>query len=242
MVLLHFECWVHGDDPNSLFLVHVPTTGTITDLKDAIKTKQPTKLRDVEPNDLKLYTIPSPTNEHIEATLFHWTFDGKSHLNSRQKLVNLSNKLVLVRVPTPGMCLLWYAVIVYDKETHLCTAQFSLTVPDIMLNCWLHGEAIHKIFPVDVSRTKTLGALKQAIKAERSGIFGSIDAANLRLYHVPNCTSQDLEKIAKGIDFDQLLLGVMLLSDIFSATLVKDHIHIIVCGPSPGVSIFGSVF
>ncbi|KAG6379741.1 hypothetical protein JVT61DRAFT_10276 [Boletus reticuloceps] len=159
-------------------------------------------------SDLKLYAILSPKDEDLEDTHSRWTFDGKLHISSRQKVLKLLGSFVIVRAPD------------------LLAAQFSL-------NCWLHGEATHMIFPVEVSRTKNLGALRQAIKAERFVTFGNIDAANIRLHHVLNCSSEDLEETAKGIDFEKPLLGIPLLSGIFSEPLVSNRVHVIVGCPSP---------
>ena len=54
------------------------------------------------------------------------------------------------------------------------------------LNCWLLGDDPRRFFPVEIAKTKTIGALKEAIKEGPSskGDFDGIDAQYLDLWKV----------------------------------------------------------
>ncbi|KAF9231409.1 hypothetical protein BU15DRAFT_56151 [Melanogaster broomeanus] len=50
------------------------------------------------------------------------------------------------------------------------------------LECWIHGEDTGRIFPVEISSTKTVAALKEAIKNKNPVGFCDVDPRNLDLY------------------------------------------------------------
>ncbi|KAF9231061.1 hypothetical protein BU15DRAFT_56597 [Melanogaster broomeanus] len=50
------------------------------------------------------------------------------------------------------------------------------------LECWVHGEDTGRIFPVEISSTKTVAALKEAIKNKNPVGFWDVDPRNLDLY------------------------------------------------------------
>jgi hypothetical protein len=58
----------------------------------------------VDGRHLVLYSIPMPDDEHFEATLGQWTFEGQTRLNERCTLsvLNLSDSLVIVHAPNLG--------------------------------------------------------------------------------------------------------------------------------------------
>ena len=53
------------------------------------------------------------------------------------------------------------------------------------LECWVYDDDSYSIFPVEISRTKTVGALKKVIKDENPVSFNSVDARHLILYSIP---------------------------------------------------------
>jgi hypothetical protein len=58
----------------------------------------------------------------------------------------------------------------------------------IELNCWVLGDETSRIFPVKISESKSVGALKKAIKGEKQHRFQSIDADALDLWQVRSTT------------------------------------------------------
>jgi hypothetical protein len=107
------------------------------------------------------------------------------------------------------------------------------------LNCWVHGDEIHQAFPVEISSTKTVGVLKDAIKNKKPVGFRDVDAKDLVLHKVsvpfdndPNLkeTLQDLYLHA------DLLYPLQTLSDIFTELPLQGHLHIMVEAPLFGKS------
>jgi hypothetical protein len=52
------QCWVYGDAVESIFPVEISKKKTVADLREAIKNKKPVDFRDVDPDALRLYSIP----------------------------------------------------------------------------------------------------------------------------------------------------------------------------------------
>lgn len=67
-----------------------------------------------------------------------------------------------------------------------------------LLWCWVYRNDANRIFPVSISGTATVAALKEAIKNEKPIDFGHIDADALALYSIP--MSDDDEQLAKDIE------------------------------------------
>ncbi|KAL4080401.1 hypothetical protein J3A83DRAFT_651 [Scleroderma citrinum] len=56
----------------------------------------------------------------------------------------------------------------------------------LTLNCFVLGDTPDHIFPVEIALTKTVGALKEAIKDKKPHAFRSVDADQLVLYRTSN--------------------------------------------------------
>lgn len=52
------------------------------------------------------------------------------------------------------------------------------------LNCWLFGDELNRVFVVEIQKTKTVDALKKAIKGENQKTFRNLDALFLDLWKV----------------------------------------------------------
>ncbi|TFK23108.1 hypothetical protein FA15DRAFT_705765 [Coprinopsis marcescibilis] len=63
----------------------------------------------------------------------------------------------------------------------------------IDLSCLVSGDGADKIFPVDIPSNKTVGALKELIKAEWPVRFKHIDAVDIQLFKVP-LPEEDVEQ------------------------------------------------
>jgi hypothetical protein len=54
----------------------------------------------------------------------------------------------------------------------------------ITINCWVLSDDLDCVFPVDIDREKSVGALKKAIKEEKKPAFDHIPADRLGLWKV----------------------------------------------------------
>jgi hypothetical protein len=62
------------------------------------------------------------------------------------------------------------------------TASFDHSI--LELNCLVHGDDPHNIFPVKIASTESVGTLKKAIKEEKKVTLEHIDADALKLWKV----------------------------------------------------------
>ena len=106
-------------------------------------------------------------------------------------------------------------------------------VPDMTLNCWVRGQEIRRIFPVNISPSQTTGALKKVIKNDKLD-FRDIDADALDLYKVSLADDEGLEKALAGLTFGphELLRPTELLSLVFPTPPPERHVHIVVTTPT----------
>jgi Crinkler effector protein N-terminal domain len=65
---------------------------------------------------------------------------------------------------------------------------------ELCLLCWVRGEDHNSIFPVKISGTETIGALKKAIRKEMEPDLDDIPAGALKLWKVSasGCRSEPL--------------------------------------------------
>ena len=114
------------------------------------------------------------------------------------------------------------------------------------------GESRNHIFIVEIAATKSVGALKDAIKEKKRPAFDYVPADTLVLWNASVPIKRNLKEtieVLNLVDEDalqppdilldvfpsgpqiQLLLLVHKLSEIFSKPLIKEHVHIIVKPP-----------
>jgi hypothetical protein len=122
---------------------------------------------------------------------------------------------------------------------------------ELKLFCWVL-ERSTSAFPVNMQEDETVGDLKDEIKRKNPNMFHGIDAAQLDLWKVSDCTDErdmvltthvfkvsiaDNKNLAKSVgevelNEDDSLLATMKLSDVFKDYPAKEgHIHIIVRSP-----------
>ena len=101
------------------------------------------------------------------------------------------------------------------------------------LNCFVLGHGASHIFPIEIAENKTVGALRKAIKDEKEHAFPHIDADTLVLWKVSIPVSRSLTENLGKLDFvdEDSLLPVEELSDVFSDSPVRRHLHIVVRAP-----------
>ena len=104
----------------------------------------------------------------------------------------------------------------------------------ITLMCLVRGESSDHAFTVRINKSEFVADLKKLIKAEKQQLFDGIDPDNLTLWRVFIPVENDaiLQKLvlenANGV---QKLHPTEEVSDVFSETPPKKHIHIIVEPP-----------
>ncbi|KAG0302827.1 hypothetical protein BGZ98_007201 [Dissophora globulifera] len=100
--------------------------------------------------------------------------------------------------------------------------------------CLLDGDST--TFPVEIESTKTIGALKKAIKDDNSVAFANVDAKMLTLWKVsvPVLPEKERKGISlAGVPSPEKLDETDDVCDVFKETLPKKTIHIIVQRPLP---------
>ncbi|RHZ70234.1 hypothetical protein Glove_274g2 [Diversispora epigaea] len=117
----------------------------------------------------------------------------------------------------------------------------------ITLNCLVKGDDPYEnCFEIEINKTKTINALKKAIKGEQKNTFATIDAHQLKLWKVNISLSESNEKLnllnnRSHAMIEEGLEGIKLLAsedvqDYFKQP-TKKHIHIIVeCPPESTIS------
>jgi len=110
--------------------------------------------------------------------------------------------------------------------------------------CVIEGET--GSFPVEIESTKTVGHLKDAIKANRSNYFDlmKIDAAQVTLWRVSIPDDDKLPALLASFTEEQNLLNflsdklklrpTMKISSVFDAKLPEETIHVFVQLPQSG--------
>jgi hypothetical protein len=95
---------------------------------------------------------------------------------------------------------------------------------DLSLNCWLHGDAISKIFTVKISSKKKVSSLHKEINLK---IGFATPVKNLLLWEA-SIEKKKIATSAAGIIKGETLDPLDKLSDIFEANGENDRVHVIV--------------
>ncbi|KIK77360.1 hypothetical protein PAXRUDRAFT_835007 [Paxillus rubicundulus Ve08.2h10] len=226
MELLTIQCWVHDADSDAgrIFPVEISAGKTVGDLKDVIKNKKSVDFRDIDAEALDLYHITLPDDDQrLEVELDQIKTSShnlKSRLNPRARLSNLFKPdlvgdemhLIIIKAPTSP-------------------TKPPVTVPDMVLNCWVRGQQIDRIFRVETSTTKTVGDLREVIKNKTPVDFRDVDAHHLTLYKFIRPCDDSLENTLRDLTISQLekpLLAVHTLSTVFELPPVEGCLHLIV--------------
>ncbi|KAI9455963.1 hypothetical protein HD554DRAFT_2030656 [Boletus coccyginus] len=146
-----------------------------------------------------------PSHDDPELAIQRWTPGDGKELSSTKKLTKVASKYLIV-----------------------------VEGPDITLNCWVRGRSMD-YFPVKISITETVGALKKAIRNENPEGFRGVDAKDLALFKVSLAFSEDgsLEGVLDARTISSLgkhLQSSQRLSAIFGPELPDNELHVIVQG------------
>ncbi|KAL4065048.1 hypothetical protein J3A83DRAFT_4263978 [Scleroderma citrinum] len=174
---LTLNCFVLGDTPDHIFPVEIALTKTVGALKEAIKDKKPHAFRSVDADQLVLYRTSNEVatlddDDALMEALADTSGRGHHKLDPRGTLLKIFKD-----VPSPEAL----HILVQLPSTPPPVPQATLT-----LNCFVLGDTPDHIFPVEIALTKTVGALKKAIKEEKPHAFHTVDADQLVLYRTSN--------------------------------------------------------
>ncbi|KAF8836162.1 hypothetical protein BDN67DRAFT_998492 [Paxillus ammoniavirescens] len=228
---LTFLCWVLSEDSQGRRIFNVEISGgeTVGDLKKLIKNQRPVGFRDIDADALDLYYKALPdeiSDELLEAELNKIKTSHKSmpRLSPSAKLSNL------------------FKSDLGDDEMHLIIIKTptSLTVPNVVLNCWVRGQQIHRIFSVETSTTKTVADLKKLIKNKKAVDFRDVDAHDLALYKFIHPCDDSLKNTLYNLTLSQLgkpLWVLNTVSTVFELPPVEGCLHLIVDVPDIPIPI-----
>ena len=87
MSVANLHCWVHGDDPDAIFLVEIATTKTVGALKQAIKEEKKHAFQDIDAKTLDLWKVSIPLNDDkFHHKLKNLDLANELPLSARQQL------------------------------------------------------------------------------------------------------------------------------------------------------------
>ncbi|KAF9236584.1 hypothetical protein BU15DRAFT_49808 [Melanogaster broomeanus] len=209
------NCLVLGQDVHTVFPIEISNTKSIGTLKKLIKQEKSVDFVDVDADVLVLYKVSLPIDERLEHEL--------------QKLP-LGQPLIGAR-PLSKV----FSTLDEEENVHivvLCTDTSVVQSPAfdrlITLNCLVYGQNVHTIFPVKISNTESIGALKDAIKEKKSV---DVDADLLVLYKVSFPIDELLEHNVQHSDGAQPLIGAWKLSRVFSNHEDDEQLHVLIDVP-----------
>ena len=101
------------------------------------------------------------------------------------------------------------------------------------LNCLVLGDDASRTFPIKIAKSDTVGDLRDAIKEKNSHTFQHVDAHALVLWKVSILVNRSLTQNLSNRTFgdESPLLPVDELSEVFSDSPARRHLHIVVSAP-----------
>ncbi|KAF9235325.1 hypothetical protein BU15DRAFT_51519 [Melanogaster broomeanus] len=212
------NCLVLGQDVHTIFPIEVPNTKSIGALKKLIKQEKSVDFVDVDADVLILYKVSLPIDERLEHELQKLPLGqpliGARPLSKVFSTVDEENLHVVVRPPP-----------------HTSVINSPAFDRLITLNCLVYGQNVHTIFPVKISNTESIGALKKLIKQENPVEFLDVDSKALALYKVSFPIDKLLEHNVQHLDGAQPLIGAWKLSRVFSNHEDDEKLHVLIDVP-----------
>jgi hypothetical protein len=104
---LSLNCLIHGDDRKKLFIVEIPETKTVSTLKDLIKEKKASRLKDIDASDLDLWQVSFPIDD-FQAALENFNLADHLELSPPNKKLttffeDVADDHLRVIAKVPGM-------------------------------------------------------------------------------------------------------------------------------------------
>ena len=117
--------------------------------------------------------------------------------------------------------------------------EFSLGRPTIPmsstlnLNCLVLGDDASRTFPIKIAKSDTVGDLRKLIKEENTPAFDHVPTNTLVLWKVSILVNRSLTENLSNRTFgdESPLLPVDELSEVFSDSPARRHLHIVVSAP-----------
>ncbi len=216
---LQLNCLVLGEDRNHIFPVEICRNKSVGVLREAIKDKRKS-LKDVDAAALKLWGVSIAVSDDFEEQIEGMRLGDTTPLLSVKKLSGVfSRKLV-------------------DEHLHIVVQPPASVIQTneplrLELNCLMLGEGRGHIFPLEIPGTKTVGALREAIKDKKKNAFYHVDADTLILWRVsvPDDGSLKLKLSGLNLVDESSLSPTQVLSEVFSVPPIPKSVHIVVKPP-----------
>ena len=183
----------------------------------------------VEPINILVHTIQCWFNLYPNG----FFFPSKRYLNRlshRNHLMSVSKALIKTLRLTPK------SKNPSHSESPTSPEPLSAMADDthLNLNCLVFGDHASHIFSVKIAKSEIVCALREAIKNKKSHAFQHVDADALVLWKVSVLVDQNLTTTLYNRAFDDQLLPLDLLSDVFSDPPAPKRLHIVVRAPTAG--------
>jgi hypothetical protein len=244
---LQLNCLVFGQDPSHVFQVEIEKTKMVAALKDAIKDGGKQTFRDVDADSLMLWAESIPVDRELKQKLSNFDLDEQS-LSLLDDLIEVFSDSparkhlhIIVRPPPSGECQsLWPAVlslILLSSDTDLRRPSEPTPVDRIFeLNSLVFGDDPSHVFQVEIEKTKTVAALKDAIKDKKTHTFRDVDADSLDLWVASIPFDSNLNGNVNHVNLveERSLSPVDRSSKVFSDEPSEGCLHIILQPSHPG--------
>ena len=234
--MLSLTCYLLGDNVKRHFIVKIEEDETVSILKDLIKEKKTSQLKDVDASDLDIWKVDLPIL-NLKKSLDKIGLDDDNSLSQVQKLsevfLNLVSDHLHVIAKAPGTSRqsslsepLLTPVKVIQTAAALDPTQL------LSLNCLLLRDDPDRMFTVEIPKNKNVSILKDLIKEKNPSSLGNVDVKNIDLWQV-SVLVDDLHS-KKPSTAGPKLRSDKLLSDVFPSELVINHVHVVARPPGQG--------
>ncbi|KAF8157793.1 hypothetical protein B0H34DRAFT_844095 [Crassisporium funariophilum] len=222
---LSLNCLIVGEDPDRTFTVKIPKTENISILKDLIKEKKPSSLRNIDAKNIDLWQISFPIDD-LETAV------KNLNLARYPKLSPPSKKLNTFFTDAADDCL---HIIAKVPEVQTVVALDSAQL--FSLNCFILGDNPDRMFTVKIPKTENVSILKDLIKEKNPSSLRNIDAKSIDLWQISFPIDDLHSKNPPTVGPE--LRSEKLLSDAFPSALDINCIHVVARVPGEGEYFIG---
>ncbi|KAL4064213.1 hypothetical protein V8B97DRAFT_1988269 [Scleroderma yunnanense] len=216
---LRLNCFTLGDTPDNIFPVEIASTRTVDALKEVIKNKKqylfPADKLVLHRTSNEVATLDD--DDALMEALADASRRGHYKLGFRRTLLEIFKDVP----PHNALHILVQLPLGYNPP---------VAVPDLIVTCLVRGDKTSQAFLVEISGTKIVAYLKEAIR-NKMRVFDDISASHLVLYNVSFPLDETLGEKLEGLD----LHHAKQLSDPFQTLSNIDfppkRLHIVVEAP-----------
>ncbi|KAL4063597.1 hypothetical protein V8B97DRAFT_1876571 [Scleroderma yunnanense] len=215
---LTLNCFVLGSTmPGNSFSVDIAHTKNVHALKEVIKDKNPHMFGSIATDKFDLYhpskAVAMLDDDDLMLALTNPPQGWCSKLGPQHRLLEIFKD-----APLP--CTLH--ILVQLPSTY----KPSVTAPDLIINCLVHGNNTSQAFPIKISGTKTVGALREAV-AKKMLIFDEAPEYSLTLYGVSIAWDEHIREKLEALTLNHVQQLVNPLQTLSDMDLPQNHLHII---------------